>query len=137
MRSFFTFAALLLCMPFPTPALASDSPLFQLIYRQENVAVDEVNTTSNLMITVINLSGAEARDITVSIPVMNPYVFVDRPIFVATIPDNHQAEILHTTTISNEQIALSEPEENLVWRIEYTDVAGEWALVDIKGVQVN
>lgn len=136
MRKLVLAVSLFLCLPIQTVS-ASDALPFQLIYRQENVVADQDHTRSDLLITVINLSGAEARDIIVSIPVMNPYVFVDSPIFVATIPDNRQAEILHRSSISNEQIALSEPEENLVWRIEYTDATGERALVEVKGVRAQ
>jgi hypothetical protein len=134
MRRFVTLACLFLCLPI-FPALASDPPPFQLIYRQENVVADKwSNTTSDLMITVINLSGGEARDINVSISVPNPYLFVDSPVSVATIPAGRQAEILQKTSMPNDLIALSEPEEKLVWRIEYTNEAGERASVEIQGV---
>lgn len=112
----------------------AEGPPFQLIYRQENIVSDEARTKSNLMINVINLSGMETRDISVSIPVPNPYLFIDSPVFIGTIPGNHQAEILHKAELPNDLIALSEPEENIVWRIEYTNDAGERASVEVKGV---
>jgi hypothetical protein len=134
MRKLVILACLFLCLPLHS-ALASDSPPFELIYRQENVVADKwSNTTSDLMITVINLSGGEARDINVSISVPNPYLFVDSPVSVATIPDGRQTEILQKTSMPNDLIALSEPEDKLVWRIEYTNEAGERASVEIQGV---
>lgn len=137
MRRFIILACLFLCLPV-FPALASDPSPFQLIYRQENVVKDKwSNTRSDLMITVINLSGGEARDIAVSIPVRNPYLPVDSPVSFVTIPNGHQAEILQKTSMPNDQIALAEPEEQLVWRIEYSDAAGERAAVEVKGVKVQ
>jgi hypothetical protein len=133
MRKFVILSALFLCLP-NFSALASDPRTFELIYRQENVVSDELNTKSDLMITVINLSGGEARDIVVSIPVMNPYLFIDSPVFITTIPNSHQAEILHAAEMPNDLIALSEPEEKLMWRIEYADETGERVAVQIKGV---
>ena len=137
MRRIITLVCLLLCLPV-FPALASEPSPFQLIYRQENVVTDKwSNTRSDLMITVINLSGSEARDVLVSIPVRNPYLPVDSPVSFVTIPDGHQAEILQQTNMPNDQIALAEPEEKLVWRIEYTDETGERTSVEVQGVKVQ
>jgi hypothetical protein len=132
MRLFISLLALFFCWP-NLSALASDS-VFELIYRQENLVVDELTTKSDLMITVINLSGGEARDIIVSIPVMNPFLFIDSPVFLNTIPNSHQAEILHAAEMPNDLIALAEPEANLIWRIEYSDETGERTSVQVKGV---
>ena len=132
MRRIVALACLSLCLTIP--ALAADTPSFQLVYRQENVVSDELNTRSDLMITVINESGGAARDIVVSIPVLNPYLFVDSPVFLTDIPAGRQAEVLHPVTMPNDLIALAEPEEKIVWRIEYIDAAGDRALVEVKGV---
>jgi hypothetical protein len=137
MRKLVILSCLFFCLPI-FPALASDPTPFQLIYRQENVVTDKwSNTRSDLMITVINLSGGEARDILVSIPGPNPFLHVDNPVPVATIPNGRQAEILHKTNMPNDLIALSDPEEKIVWRIEYTDAAGGRASVVIPGVKGN
>lgn len=134
MRRLLILACLFLSLP-NLSALASDSPPFQLIYRQENVTVDRwSNTRSDLMITVVNLSGSEARDITVSIPVANPYLYVGSPVLIASVPNGQQAEILHNTSMPNELIALAEPEDQIVWRIEYTNESGERVAVDVQGV---
>ena len=135
MRKLVILACLFLCLPL-IPAQASAPPPFQLIYRQENVVTDKwSNTRSDLMITVINLSGGEARDILVSIPVRNFLLSVDSPVLFDTIPAGHQSEILQRTNMANDQILLSEPEEKIVWRIEYTDEAGERTSVEVKGVK--
>lgn len=115
-------------------ALAADNPSFQLIFRQENVAADRFSTHSDLMITVVNLSGAEAGDVIVSITGPNPYLFIDSPVLVGTIPDGRQAEILHKTSMPNEVIALADSAEQLSWRIEYTDATGERAVVEVAGI---
>jgi hypothetical protein len=89
------------------------------------------------MITIINLSGGEARDIVVSIPGPNPYLFVDSPVAVTTIPAGRQAEILYESNMPNDLIELADPEERLVWRIEYTNGAGARTSVEIPGVKAN
>ena len=135
MRKLIILACLFLCLPL-VPAQASAPPPFQLIYRQENVVTDKwSNTRSDLMITVINLSAGEARDILVSIPVRNPFLPVDSPMLFDTIPDGHQSEMLQRTNMPNDQIALSEPEEKIVWRIEYTDEAGLRTSVEVQGIK--
>jgi hypothetical protein len=138
MRKLVILACLFLCLPFHS-ALASDSPPFELIYRQENVvrSLKWSSTRSDLMITVINLSGGEARDIVVSIPGPNPYLFVDSPVAVTTIPAGRQAEILYESNMPNDLIELADPEEKLVWRIDYTDAAGMRTSVEIPGVKAN
>lgn len=133
MRKLLILACLFLSLPV-LPALASDLPPFQLIYRQENVASDRFNTRSDLMITVINLSGGEARDVTVSIPVANPYLYVGSPVLIASIPEGQQAEIMHKASMPNDLIAIAEPEDRIVWRIEYTNEASERVAVDVQGV---
>jgi hypothetical protein len=129
---------MILCLSVCT-VQANDAAPFQLIYRQENVvnSLKWSNTRSDLMITVINLSGGEARDIVVSIPGPNPYLFVDNPVLVATIPAGHQAEILYESNMPNELIELADPEDQLTWRIEYTNEAGERISSEIYGVKAD
>lgn len=115
------------------PPCGAETPPFQIIYRQDKVVADEQKTTSNVMINVINRSGVEAKDLTVYIPVPNPYLFVGMPVLVGTMPDGHQAETLYRSELSNEVIATSEPEERIVWRIEYVNGNGEQSAVEIKG----
>ncbi|MBE0595858.1 MAG: hypothetical protein IH614_01165 [Desulfuromonadales bacterium] len=118
-------------------ALAADPAPFQLLYRQGNVISDGVTTTSDLMITVVNLGGGEARDLMVSIPVQNPYLFVDSPVFLTTIPEGRQAEVLHFSEMPDDLIALSESESDLVWRIAYTAEDDSRVSVEIMGVKGN
>ncbi len=114
------------------PALAQPSP-FQLIYRQDNVVSDGSTTKSNVMINVINRSGGDAKDLAVSVSVPNPYLNIDMPVFIGTIPAGKQAEILQKAELPNILIAASEPDEKIVWRIEYTNDSGQRTAVEIKG----
>ena len=138
MRKFVILACIFLCLPI-CPVLANDPAPFQLIYRQENVVSSAKwsNTSSDLLITIINLSGGEARDIIVSIPGPNPYLFVDSPVSAPAIPAGRQAEILHESNMPNDLIALADPEDKMVWRIEYTNEAGTRVSVEIPGVKAN
>ena len=122
---------LLLC--YALPSVAADPPKFKVIYRQDNAVSDGVKTRSNLMINIINHSQGEAQDIAASISVPNPYLPIDMPVFIGTIPDGHQAEILHKAELPDILIASAEPEENIIWRIEYTNSAGERNTVEVKG----
>lgn len=135
MRGFVVLLCFCIGLSFPALTLAFDSAPFQLIHRQENVVTDRYNTRSDLLVTVVNLSGGDARDLCLSIPVPNPYFFVDSPVLVGTIPAGRQAETLHQTNLPNDLIALSEPEDNLVWRVEYTDGTGARVAVDIPGIK--
>jgi hypothetical protein len=133
MRKLIILAALFLCLP-SLVAQASAPPPFQLICRQENVAVDRFNTRSDLMITVVNQGGAEARDIILSIPGPNPYLFIDSPVILGTVPAGRQAEIMHKSSMPNEMVALADPADQLTWRIEYTDEVGERVAVEVVGI---
>lgn len=133
MRKALIVVCLLLSLP-ALPTLAAEGPPpFHLIFRQENVVKDEVKTSANVMINVINRSGSDAQDILVSIPMQNPYLPNDVPVFFGTIPDGRQSEVLQLATLANDIIAAAEPEEKVVWRIEYTNQAGERTSVDVKG----
>ena len=134
MSKLLALSCLFLCLSIQ-PAPAVDALPFQLVYRQENVAVDRFNTRSDLMITVLNLGGAEARDVIVAIHGPNPYLFIDSPVVVGTIPDGRQLEILHNSCLPNDVVALAEPADQLTWRIEYTDASGVRTANDVQGVR--
>jgi hypothetical protein len=138
MKKFVILAFLFLFWPIGLVQASEPAP-FQVIYRQENVVTSSKwsTTRSDLMITVINLSGGEAKDIVVSIPGPNPYLFVDSPVLVGTIPAGRQAEIRYESVMPNDQIALADPEDQLVWRIEYTDEAGARNSAEIPGLKAD
>lgn len=117
------------------PCLSAEVTPFQIIYRQENIATDKFITRSDLWITAINLSGGEVSDVAVSISGPNPYLFVDSAVPISNIPDGRQVEILHPSRMPNDIVALSDPEEEIVWRIEYTDATGGRVSLEIKGVK--
>lgn len=123
-----------LLLSLAAPCFASPDK-FQVIYRQEEVLSDDVKTSANLLVNVVNLSEAEAKDVTVSIPVQNSLLAMDMPVLIGTIPGMHQAERLQKVQISNDTLLSAEPEENIVWRIEFINEAGERELVDIKGTR--
>lgn len=133
MRKFLILVCLLLSLPALPASAAEDPPPFRLIFRQENVVSDEAKTHANLMINVINLSGGEAKDLLVSLPMQSSFIPLDVPVFLGTIPDGRQSEVVQVTALDNDTVAAAEPEERLMWRIEYTNPAGERTSVDVKG----
>lgn len=109
----------------------AEEPKFQVSYRQGNVVSDGLKTKADVLINVVNLSGDEARDLTVSIPVANKLLLADFPAFVGSIPDGHQIEILQQVELPNYQIDISVPDAQIAWRVEYTNAAGERANVEV------
>jgi hypothetical protein len=132
MRSLLKSLMLLsLLVGLPAPCLAEDLPPFQIVYRQENVTTGEVSTSSNLLLTVINRSGAEARDVVVSAVNNNSYFVINIPLSFGNLPDGQQKELLIPSDVPN--LFISEENEEVVWQIEYSAGAGEPTTIEIVG----
>jgi len=133
MRNFLkSWMLLALLVTMPAPCLAEDPPPFQVVYRQQNVDPGEVATKSDLMLMVINRSGAEIRDVNVSAVTTNSYFVINIPIPFENIPDGGQKELLVPAVVPNVDIS-DDGNEEVVWQLQYTSDTGEIKTLDIVG----
>lgn len=116
----------------PSPAMADVPPAFQVVYRQENPIVGDITTTSNLLLTVVNRSGAEAKDVVVSAANVNPYYVINLPVPFGNIPDSAHAEVLIPAEVPNLFAADGHAQE-VVWQLQYVNRTGEVTIVEIVG----
>lgn len=114
------------------PCMATEEP-FKVTYRQENVLQGEATTSADLLLSVTNLSGADARDVTVSAVKENSYHVINIPIPFGSIPNGLQKELLVTSVIPNLSVSADKETEEVAWKIEYTTSAGETATVEVIG----
>jgi hypothetical protein len=120
----------------PPAAMAADGPAaFQVVYRQDSPVVGEVTTTSNLLLTVVNHTGAEAKDVVVSAANVNPYYLINLPVPFGNIPDGAHAEVLVPAEVPNLFAADGHAQE-VVWQIQYASGTGEVTTVEIVGEKV-
>ena len=116
----------------PSPAMADVPPAFQVVYRQDSPVAGEVTTTSSLLLTVINRSGAEARDVVVSATNVNPYYLINLPVPFGNIADGAHAEVLVPAEIPNLFVTDGHAQE-VVWQLQYVGGTGEATTIEIVG----
>ena len=116
----------------PSPAMADVPPAFQVVYRQDSPVVGEVTTTSNLLLPVINHSGAGAKDVVVSAANVNPYYLINLPVLFGNIPDDAHAEVLVPAEVPN-LFATDGHAQEVVWQLQYVSETGEATTVEIVG----
>lgn len=114
------------------PCMATEEP-FKVTYRQENVQQEEATTRSDLLLSVTNLSGGDAGDVTVSAVKENPYHVINIPIPFGTIPNGLRKELLVTAVVPNLPVTSDKEAEAVNWKIEFTTAAGETATVEVTG----
>jgi len=114
------------------PCMAAQEP-FKVTYRQENVLQGEASTSADLLLSITNMSGAEARDVTVSAVGENSYHVINIPIPFGTIPDGLRKELLVPAVVPNLSVSVDKETEEVAWKIEYTTSAGEPATVEVIG----
>ena len=123
---------LALLVTMPAPCVAEDPPPFEVIYRQDNTIPGDVSTKSDLYLTVVNQSGAEIRDVSVSAMTPNPFFVINIPIPFDSIPDGIHKELLVPADVPNLDVANNASEE-IIWQITYTSSTGEPQTVDVVG----
>ena len=116
----------------PAPCLAEDPPPFEVMFRQENSIPGDVSTRSDLYLTVVNQSGAEIRDVTVSAIKPNPFFVINIPIPFDSIPDGIHKELLVPADVPNVDVT-SNASEEIIWQITYTSSSGETKSVEVVG----
>ena len=103
-----------------------------MLFRSDSPVVGEVTTTSSLLLTVVNRSGAEAGDVVVSAANVNPYYLINLPVALGTIADGAHAEVLVPAEVPNLFVADGHAQE-VVWQLQYVGGTGEVTTIEVVG----
>lgn len=115
-------------------ALAEDS--FHFSYRQQNLSSDGLTQSGVLLVTVVNVSGADVQDLTASVPGPNNVTYDNRTILIGDLGDAQQIEVMDEFHVPQELANSDAIEDNIIWQVEYTDSAGERHTAEVRGEQV-
>ena len=134
--SLFAFAFL---APSTTHAVTPEAPAagveeaFHLKYRQQDISSDGVTHSGVLILNVYNTSGEDAQDIVAMIPGPNSVTYDNHPIYVGTVVDGQQVEILDRFVVPQELIDPDTTDDNVIWQLEFTNALGSRITQDVVG----
>jgi hypothetical protein len=134
--SLFAFAFL---APSTTHAVTPEAPTagveeaFHLKYRQQDISSDGVTHSGVLILNVYNTSGEDAQDIVAMIPGPNSVTYDNHPIYVGTVVDGQQVEILDRFVVPQELIDPNITDDDVIWQLEFTNALGSRITQDVVG----
>ncbi len=105
------------------PVFAEDQ--FDVGYRHEDVTVEENMMTGKLLVSVYNVSGADVRDVTISIPGPNTVTYDSRMIFIGNLSNGQRVEILDLFRVPVEVKQADSVDDQTGIDLEFTTKAGE------------
>jgi hypothetical protein len=115
-------------------ALAEDQ--FHFSYRHQAMSSDGLTQSGLLLLTVVNVSGQDVRELVVSIPGPNKVTYDNRAIYVGDVTEGQQVEILDEFKVPQELVNPDALEERISWRVEYTTTVGERQITEVLGEPV-
>ncbi len=120
-----------------TTAVVFAEDAFHIHYRFANLNEDEYSLSGNLILNVYNTSGEDAQDLVAMIPGPNGVTYDNRPIFLGTLADGEQVEILDRFVVPEELIRPNSPEDAVSWQLEFTNALGARITLDVVGQKVE
>jgi len=117
-----------------TAVLANDQ--FHFNYRHQAMSSDGFTQSGNLLLTVVNVSGQDVRELVVSIPGPNKVTYDNRAIYVGDLTEGQQVEILDEFKVPQELVNPDALEERISWRVEYSTTTGERQVAEVIGEPV-
>jgi hypothetical protein len=105
-------------------ALAQQDP-FHISYRQQNLSSDGLTQSGMLLLTVVNVSGDDVRQVTASVPGPNNVTFDNRTILIGDLADGAQTEVLDEFHVPQELANPAAVEGSIIWQVDYLDSTGE------------
>jgi hypothetical protein len=115
-------------------SLAQDP--FHISYRQQSLTSDGLTQSGVLLVTVVNVSGEDVRDVVASVPGPNNVTYDNRTLRVGDLAEGAQSEVLDQFQVPQELANPAAIEDQITWFIEYTDSAGERQSAEVNGERV-
>ena len=118
-----------------TAVFANDQ--FHFNYRHQAMSSDELSQSGILLLTVVNVSGQDVRELVVSIAGPNKVTYDNRAIYVGDLAEGQQIEILDEFKVPLELVNLDTSGERVAWKVEYTTIDGNRQAAEIIGEPVT
>ena len=115
------------------PVLAED--IFHISYRQQNLSSDGLTQSGILLVTVVNVSGEDVKDMMASVPGPNNVTYDNRAILIGDLVEGAQNEILDEFQVPQE-LNTGAVDDRITWEVEYTDSAGQRLNAEVTGERV-
>ena len=109
---------------------------FHFNYRHQAMSSDGLIQSGILLLTVVNVSGQDVRELVVSIPGPNKVTYDNRAIYVGDLTEGQQIEVLEEFKVPQELVNSDVLEERISWRVEYSTTAGERQITEVIGEPV-
>lgn len=110
---------------------------FHVKYRHVDMSSDTVSLSGALILNVYNTSGEDARDIVAMIPGPNSVTYDNHRIFIGTVRDGQQVEILDRFVVPQELVDPESPDDEVSWQFEFTNTLGTRITLDVVGQKVE
>lgn len=117
--------------------IAAAGEMLDITYRHEGITADDSTVSGVLVLYVVNSSGAEIRDIMISVPEENNVTFDNRAIPIGTLAGGQPVQVLSEFTVPAEIANLDAIEETSTWKIDYTGADGRRAEASAPGMLVR
>jgi hypothetical protein len=115
------------------PVLAED--IFHISYRQQNLSSDGLNQSGILLVTIVNVSGEDVKDMMASVPGPNNVTYDNRAILIGDLGEGAQNEILDEFQVPQE-LNTGAVDDRITWEVEYTDSTGQRLNAEVTGERV-
>lgn len=115
------------------PVFAEDP--FHISYRQQNLSSDGLTQSGILLVTIVNVSGEDVKDMMASVPGPNNVTYDNRAILIGDLVEGAQNEILDTFQVPQE-LNTGAVDDRITWEVEYTDSTGQRLNAEVTGERV-
>ena len=115
------------------PVFAEDP--FHISYRQQNLSSDGLTQSGILLVTIVNVSGEDVKDMMASVPGPNNVTYDNRAILIGDLVEGAQNEILDTFQVPQE-LNTGAVDDQITWEVEYTDSTGQRQNAEVTGERV-
>ena len=127
------FASFLILAVTAFPVHAED--IFHISYRQQNLSSDGLTQSGILLVTVVNVSGEDVKDMMASVPGPNNVTYDNRTILIGDLTGGAQTEILDEFQVPQE-LNTGAVDDRITWEVEYTDSTGQRLNAEVTGERV-
>jgi len=114
-------------------AEASEPAAFRVIFRCEDLQQTETTIGGNILVAVINDSGVDVRDLNLRIPEMIASPYGHFPIAIGDLPAGQSKEVMVSFLNTLQDYMHPDLPQAPVWQLEYADLSGQPASVNVLG----
>ena len=110
---------------------------FHVMYRHIDTSSDADSLSGTLILNIYNTSGEDARDIVAMVPGPNNVTYDNRHIFIGTLNDGQQVEILERFVVPHDLGDAASLQDEVGWQLEFTNTLGARTTLEVVGHRVE